>query len=62
MSSLDGIQKMIEERRLKVLMPKVADELEQLLIADGLHDLAKQIDVIYVYDRCRCGDDFCASF
>jgi len=45
--------------RLKSLMPKVADELETL-IAEACINL--ELDELEVFDKCRCGDGFCAMF
>lgn len=43
-------------------LPQVARELEQLLKERGELDLAGQVSTLEIVDRCRCGDDFCASF
>lgn len=47
---------------LKSTLPKLADELVELLNGSGREDLAAQIDRLSIVDRCRCGDDFCATF
>jgi len=47
---------------LKSTLPNLADELVELLNARAREDLAVQIDSLSIVDRCRCGDDFCASF
>jgi hypothetical protein len=52
----------MEIQLLKTLFPDLADELEKLLLDDGLQDLAEQIHNLSVYDRCRCGDNFCSTF
>jgi len=44
------------------LFPELSAELEQLLRVSGEHALAEQISGLRVLDRCRCGDDFCATF
>jgi len=43
-------------------LPSLAVELEELLKKEGHVDLAAQISGLKIVDRCRCGDDFCASF
>jgi len=44
------------------MFPELSAELEQLLRVSGEHTLAEQIPALRVLDRCRCGDDFCATF
>jgi hypothetical protein len=44
------------------ILPQFAVELEQLLKERGEAKLAAQVPGLTVVDRCRCGDDFCASF
>ncbi|HWZ25911.1 MAG TPA: hypothetical protein VN037_11570 [Verrucomicrobiae bacterium] len=44
------------------MFPELSAELEQLLRVSGEHALADQIPRLRVLDRCRCGDDFCATF
>lgn len=41
--------------------PKFASELTGLLVAHGEDRLAETVDALNVIDRCRCGDDFCAT-
>src|SRR5580704_19555112 len=43
-------------------LPLLAQELQQLLQDQGESKLATQISGLTIVDRCRCGDDFCASF
>lgn len=43
-------------------LPQEARELEQLLKERGELDLAGQVSTLEIVERCRCGDDFCASF
>jgi hypothetical protein len=43
-------------------LPKLAHELENLLAEQGESELAAQIRDLSIFDRCRCGDDFCATF
>jgi hypothetical protein len=42
--------------------PDLAHELVGLLRSEGRGDLADQVDTLYLVDRCRCRDDFCATF
>ncbi|MDD5544601.1 MAG: hypothetical protein PHX83_15650 [Acidobacteriia bacterium] len=41
--------------------PLLASELGELLQRSGENELAKTVDGLMVVDRCRCGDDFCAT-
>ena len=41
--------------------PALAVELGELLQRGGEDELATIIDELAVVDRCRCGDDFCAT-
>jgi hypothetical protein len=43
-------------------IPELAQELESLLVKAGESDLAVQVRQLHIVDRCRCGDDFCATF
>jgi hypothetical protein len=47
---------------LKEVLPQFAVELERLLRKQGEVELASQASLLMIVDRCRCGDDFCASF
>jgi hypothetical protein len=47
---------------LTEILPLLADELEQLLKKAGKPLLAAQVSQLTIVERCRCGDDFCASF
>jgi hypothetical protein len=47
---------------IKHVLPDFADELTALLVAAGKQDLAAQVPELEIVDRCRCGDDFCATF
>lgn len=49
-------------RSLCTTLPDLAEELSKLLSAAGRNDLAAQVPNLSIVDRCRCGDDFCASF
>jgi hypothetical protein len=42
--------------------PELAEELQQLLGSSGESTLADQVAGLRILDRCRCGDDFCATF
>jgi hypothetical protein len=44
------------------ILPQLALELEQLLREHEESELAAQVPTLAIVDRCRCGDDFCASF
>ena len=51
------------ERPLLIhILPELANELRNLLIKEGKSHLAEQVSSLQIYDRCRCGDNFCASF
>ena len=43
-------------------MPGLVAELEVLLKSQGETELASQISKLRIIDRCRCGDEFCATF
>ncbi len=42
-------------------LPNLVDELTVLLDREGEPELAKQLWGLPLIDRCRCGDDFCAT-
>ena len=48
--------------RIQEVFPELAEELRILLEADSEPELASQIPALFIVDRCRCGDDFCATF
>jgi hypothetical protein len=50
------------EPLLQEVLPEFADELRALLEADGLYQLAGQVASLRIVDRCRCGEESCASF
>ena len=50
------------ELRLEEALPAFAAELETALGRQGRSDLASQVRRLPLVDRCRCGDDFCATF
>ena len=41
--------------------PELASELSELLDRAGEEELAATVAGLKVLDRCRCGDDFCAT-
>jgi len=45
---------------LQDTLPDLADELTALLRSQNGRDLAEQVPLLRLVDRCRCGDDFCA--
>jgi hypothetical protein len=47
---------------LSEALPLLSQELQQLLTEAGEAELASQVSALRIVDRCRCGDDFCASF
>jgi hypothetical protein len=47
---------------LTEVLPGLADELRLLLVGATRDDLARQVNDLCIVDRCRCGDDFCATF
>ncbi len=47
---------------LAEMFPLFSRELQQLPKDEGESDLASQVPGLRILDRCRCGDDFCASF
>jgi hypothetical protein len=47
---------------LQDVLPELAEEMRTLLEKDSELDLASQISSLRIVDRCRCGDDFCATF
>jgi hypothetical protein len=44
------------------VLPALAQELHQLLVEQGESELADQVPGLRIVDRCRCGDNFCATF
>lgn len=47
---------------LRDALPNLAEELETLLAAADRPDLTQQVSELKIVERCRCGDDFCATF
>ena len=46
---------------LREIWPNVVDRLKASLIDDGELKLAAAVEGLQVYDRCRCGADYCAT-
>src|SRR5512132_3575336 len=44
------------------VLPGLAQELQQLLTEHDEPALAAQVPDLRIIDRCRCDDDFCATF
>ena len=53
-----------KEKRLFLTetFPAFANELRQLLMEKDEPELAAQVSSLKIFERCRCGDDFCATF
>ncbi len=47
---------------LSEALPQLSGELDRLLRAENRPELADQLSSLRIVDRCRCGDDFCATF
>jgi hypothetical protein len=41
--------------------PELSQELEGLLRNKGEAELADEVSDLKLFDRCRCGDDFCST-
>jgi hypothetical protein len=48
--------------RLIDVAPELVSELERLHVQAGEDSLAAYVNGLRIVDRCRCGDDFCATF
>jgi len=46
---------------LSEVFPELSKELQGLLHGGGEAELAEQVPLLNILDRCRCGDDFCAT-
>jgi len=44
------------------VLPAFATEIRQLLDEHGEPGLAAHVQGLMIFDRCRCGDDICATF
>src|SRR3989442_916253 len=42
-------------------MPELASEVRELAERSGDPGLAEQVSSLRIVDRCRCGDQFCAT-
>jgi hypothetical protein len=63
--TLSGHPRHVEREKgllLADVLPAFATELQQLLEENGERELAAQAPGLMIFDRCRCGDDFCATF
>jgi hypothetical protein len=47
---------------LEDVAPELVVELQRLLLSEGEAALADQIPGLILVERCRCGEDFCATF
>ena len=52
---------MADAPTLSMEFPALAAEMTQRLTALGETDLADAVPALPLVDRCRCGDDFCAT-
>jgi hypothetical protein len=52
------------EKRLPLadVLPEFTAELRQLLTEQDESELAAQVPGLMIFDRCRCGDNFCSTF
>ena len=50
------------EPLLQEALPEFTDELRALLEKDELIQLVGQVASLRIVDRCRCGEESCASF
>jgi hypothetical protein len=41
--------------------PELSKELQGLLCEEGEGVLSEQVPLLNILDRCRCGDDYCAT-
>ena len=46
---------------LQESLPDLADELTSLLRKKNEKELLEKVPLLRLVDRCRCGDDFCAT-
>ena len=56
MVASEGPQPLLED-----VLGEFAQELTSLLDEQGETDLAAQVPHLRLFERCRCGDDFCAT-
>ena len=43
-------------------LPEFAAEVQKLADRSGDEGLPEQVPTLRIFDRCRCGEDFCATF
>ena len=43
------------------VLPDLAEEIKSLLSCEGEEKLVRQVSELRIIERCRCGDDFCAT-
>jgi hypothetical protein len=55
-------QKTQKRLPLADVLPEFTAELGQLLTEQDESELAAQVSGLMIFDRCRCGDDICATF
>jgi len=53
---------MTEEIKLADALPHFIEELDDLLSGEGLPNLCRELPNLFIHERCRCGDLFCATF
>jgi hypothetical protein len=59
----DSMNQRTESRSLLTdTLPEFAGELQRLLADAGEPELTAEVPGLRIFDRCRCGDDFCATF
>ena len=51
-----------DPKTLATALPSLTQELRTLLVEAEEFELAAQVSGLEIVDRCRCGDDFCATF
>jgi hypothetical protein len=51
-----------ESPLMRELLPTLSQEVWDLLMREGEPELADQVLDLRIVDRCRCGDEFCATF
>lgn len=60
-ATMSTLECQVQTMLLGEMFPSFSEELQLLLTTQGEHDLAAQVARLQIVDRCRCGDDFCAS-
>jgi hypothetical protein len=58
----ESLPSQAESPLIRELLPALAEEVWDLLMKEGEPELADQVLDLRIVDRCRCGDDFCATF